>query len=295
MKSSQQDLLTRILASPYFAHTVTLKRILSYVCENTVGTQNRLKEYEIATEVLRRDQSFDPKLDPVVRVSMKGIRDRLEKYFDDAGCRETLRLVIPKGQYHAEFIETQPPPSAETQDNTRLLKFFWRPYLQANKNNLLIHTEPLFFREGWETYVRNLYVNDSGRGHRQFLERLTELKGRALVPSYHYLDAGEVNSMFLFMQVFHDVGAPAGVRNARLTSWHEMRHANLVMVGCTRTNPFMDMLQEKACFYVAEDEIRNLAPAAGEQPSYKGIRDIAIRSCNGIRKCLDYSPAGNHS
>ena len=29
-------------------------RILSYVCENTAGTETRLKEYEIATEVLRR-------------------------------------------------------------------------------------------------------------------------------------------------------------------------------------------------------------------------------------------------
>src|ERR1035441_9426459 len=96
MKPAQLDLLNRILASPYFAHTVTLGRILTYVCENTVDTQNRIKEYEIATEVLRRDRSFDPKLDPVVRVSMKGIRERLEKYFDDAGQRESLRLVHPQ-------------------------------------------------------------------------------------------------------------------------------------------------------------------------------------------------------
>jgi hypothetical protein len=272
MKSSQQDLLNRILASPYFAHTVTLGRILSYVCENTVDTQNRIKEYEIATEVLRRDQSFDPKLDPVVRVSMKGVRERLEKYFDDAGEREPLRLVIPKGQYHVEFIESRLAPVAAAQDHTHVLRYFWGPYLIPNQTNLLVHTEPLFFREGWETYVRNLYVNDPARGRRQLEERLPELKSRELVPSYHYLDAGEVNSMFLFMQFFHDLGAPANVKNARITSWHEMRYSNLVMVGCTRTNPFMDMLQEKTSFMIAEDEIRNLSPAKGELPSYKGER-----------------------
>src|ERR1035438_7080502 len=188
MKSSQQELLNRILGSRYFAHTVTLGRILSYVCENTVDTQNRIKEYEIATEVLRRDQSFDPKLDPVVRVSMKGVLERLEKYYDDAGQRESLRLMIPKGQYHVEFIETQSVTTAETQNSAQALKYFWSAYLAVDRRNLIIHTEPLFFREGWETYVRNLYVNDSGGGRCQLLERLPELRTRELVPSFHYLD-----------------------------------------------------------------------------------------------------------
>jgi hypothetical protein len=35
MLPSQQDLLDRILASPHFAHTLTLGKILRYVCEKT--------------------------------------------------------------------------------------------------------------------------------------------------------------------------------------------------------------------------------------------------------------------
>jgi hypothetical protein len=86
------------------------------------------------------------------------------------------------------------------------------------------------------------------------------------------LDVGEVNSMFLFMQFFHELNTPVGVRNARITSWHEMRNSNLVMVGCTRTNTFIDMLQEKAGFNLTEDEIQNLSPCPGEAQSYKGKR-----------------------
>src|ERR1017187_8256874 len=284
MKSLHEDLLKRILASQYFANTVTLGKILAYVCENTADTENRIKEHEIATEVLRRDQSFDPKLDPVVRVSMKGIRERLEKYFDDAGQRESLRLIIPKGQYHAEFTESQSRPASAIQDHGKALKYFWGPYLLPNQSNLIVHTEPLFFREGWETYVRNLYVNDSVRGQYQLIERLPELGGRELVPSFHYLDAGEVNSMFLFMQFFHDLSAGASVRNARITSWNEMRHSNLVLVGCTRTNPFMDMLQEKTDFMIAEDDIRNLAPCKDELPSYRGVR----YSDSKLQRCKEY-------
>jgi hypothetical protein len=272
MQPSQQALLDRILASPHFANTLTLGRILGYVCEKTAGTENRIKEHEIATEVLRRSQSFDPKLDPVVRVSMSGIRERLQKYFDDAGRSEPLRLIIPKGQYRAEFVETQFQSGTELQDGDQVLRHFWGQYLSQDRANLIVHTEPLFFREGWETYVRNLYVNDLGKGHAQLMDRLPELRTRELTPSFHYLDAGEVHSMFIFMQFFHDLGAPVGVRNARIASWHEMRSSNLVMVGCTRTNPFMDMLQEETHFVIAEDEIRNLSPCDSELSSYRGER-----------------------
>jgi hypothetical protein len=78
--------------------------------------------------------------------------------------------------------------------------------------------------------------------------------------------------MFLFMQLFHQLGAIAGVRNARIASWHEMRNSNLVLVGCARTNPFMDMLQEETDFIIAEDEIRNFALRDGELSSYRGER-----------------------
>jgi hypothetical protein len=272
MLSSQQALLDRILASPHFAHTVTLGKILRYVCEKTVGTEDRLKEYEIATAVLERHQSFDPKVDPVVRVSMKGIRQRLQRYFEDEGKRESLQLVIPKGQYSAQFVQNYSLPTPESQDAAQALRLFWNSYLEQSRPNLVAYTEPLFFREGWGTYVRNLYVNDPGTGNRHLIERLPELEARELHPSFHYLDAGEVHSMFLLMQFFHQLGASVAVRNARIASWHEMRESNLVLVGCARTNPFMDMLQEHTDFIIAEDEIRNLALRGGELSSYRGER-----------------------
>ncbi len=173
---------------------------------------------------------------------------------------------------NAEFIETQSFPTAELQKSMQVLQYFWGPYLAPGQSSLLVHTEPLFFREGWQTYVRNLYVNDPGKGYPQLIERLPELKARELYPSYHYLGAGEVNSMFLFMHFFHALGVPVSVRNARITSWHEMRQSNLVMVGCTRTNPFMDMLQEETNFIITEDEICNLKPSNEERQSYKGER-----------------------
>jgi hypothetical protein len=285
MHPRQQALLARILASPQFAQTLTLGKILAYLCEHTVDTENSIKEYEIATQVLHRDQSFDPKLDPVVRVSMKGIRDRLQRYFDDAGEHETLRLAIPKGQYRAEFIESGPASDANWQDSAGVLKCFWAPYFAQKVTNLLVYTEPLFFREGWETYVRNLYCNDPENGYRQLIGRLPELRSRDLRPSFHYLDTGEVRSMFLLMQFLHELGAPVGIRNGRIASWNELRSCNLVLVGCTRTSPFIDMLQEERDFVVSEDEIRNLSPREAELPSYRGERYYDAR----LPRCREYA------
>ena len=129
-------------------------------------------------------------------------------------------------------------------------------------------TEPLFFREGFQTYVRNLYINSPQGAYQRLIERLPELKGRDLHPSYHYLDTGEVNSMFILLDFFHLFGVNASVRNARTASWNELRDCNLVLVGSTRSSPFIDMLQEETDFVVGPDEIRNLSPVGAELATY---------------------------
>lgn len=272
MQPSRRALLDKILASRHFARTQTLGKILDYVCEKTAVSRESIKEYQIATEVLHRDQSFDPKLDPVVRVSMTGIRERLHRYFDEPGNRDSLRLVIPKGQYRADFIEAEPLPATEPSDDRESFKYFWGPYFEKSRSSLLVHTEPLFFREGFQTYVRNLYINSPPGAYDRLMQKLPELKGRDLHPSFHYLDTGEVNTMFLLLDFFHSFGVNVGVRNARTASWNELRDCNLVLVGSTRSNPFIDMLQEEDDFAVGEDEIRNVSPVGAELASYRGER-----------------------
>jgi len=272
MQRSQRALLKRILASCAFSRTLNLGRILSYVCEQTANSERSLKEYEIATEVLRRPKSFDPRVDPVVRVSMMGVRERLRAYFAGEGKQETLQLAIPKGQYRAKFFDVPLilPPTGEADTDVR--RWFWKPYLRSGLSNLIVSTEPLFFRAGSETYVRDADINDPVRGPQQIKERLPELGAKPVCPSYHYLDAGEVHSILLLMHFFHDMGVGAEMRNARTVTWNEIGHSNLILIGCSRTNPFVDRLQEQTGFVIMEGEIRNLSPREGELHSYTGGR-----------------------
>jgi hypothetical protein len=272
MNSRQQALVRRILESRYFSNTIILGRILQFVCENTANTDRSLKEYEIALDVLQRPASFDPKLDPVVRVSMKSIRERLHAYFESEGLHENMCVRIPKGHYCAQFSETERSAAAPATKEIRggSLERFWQPYM-TERSNLLLHTEPLFFRDGRGNYIRNLYLNEPSTDPREIADRLGR-EADSLQPCFHYLSAGEVHCMFSLVRLFHDLGKNLQIINSRLSSWNETRHSNLILIGSTRTNRFMDTLQEQNDFVLLDEEIRNLSPHEGEQSCYRGYR-----------------------
>ena len=61
--------LHRLLASPEFSKAKRAARFLQFLVERTIeGQGETLKEYVIALEVFDRDQTFDPRIDSLVRV-----------------------------------------------------------------------------------------------------------------------------------------------------------------------------------------------------------------------------------
>jgi hypothetical protein len=64
--------LAAVLSSTSFAQVDRLKRFLRYVVEETIAERGeRLKEYSIGVEVFDREDSFDPRTDPIVRVQAR--------------------------------------------------------------------------------------------------------------------------------------------------------------------------------------------------------------------------------
>ncbi len=100
--SEQQ--LGKILQSAAFRDSETLKRFLRYSVEHTLhGEGGQLKEYRVGIEVFNRHSSFDPRLDPVVRMAARRLRIKLREYYDGEGSEDPLRIDIPKGSYAATF------------------------------------------------------------------------------------------------------------------------------------------------------------------------------------------------
>src|SRR5690349_11457827 len=102
--SAIREELDRVLASPEFLHADRMSTLLRYLVEQVLeGESNHLKEVIVGVQVFGRDPGYDPKQDPVVRVSAGRLRRRLADFYQRAGgCG--VRIAIPKGSYVPEFV-----------------------------------------------------------------------------------------------------------------------------------------------------------------------------------------------
>jgi TolB-like protein/Tfp pilus assembly protein PilF len=96
--------LTRILASRTFHQGDRLKRFLSFIVSEAVaGHRNELKEYVIGVQVFGKEESFDPRTDPIVRVQARRLRAKLAQYYREEGRADDLIVELPKGGYAQVF------------------------------------------------------------------------------------------------------------------------------------------------------------------------------------------------
>jgi TolB-like protein/Flp pilus assembly protein TadD len=102
--------LNRILTSKAFRQADRLKRFLTFIVEETVaGRGERLKEFVVGVEVFGKDDSFDPRNDPIVRVQARRLRAQLARYYREEGPGDDLVIDIPKGGYATTFKPLKSP------------------------------------------------------------------------------------------------------------------------------------------------------------------------------------------
>lgn len=108
-----REQLDRILSADTFAGAGRHSRLLRYVVERTLaGEGDQLKEYTLATDVFDRPETYDPRLDSIVRVEVRRLRSRLEEYYAGPGAGDPVLIAIPRGTYVPEF-------STRNEDNGR--------------------------------------------------------------------------------------------------------------------------------------------------------------------------------
>jgi len=90
----------RIAASDGFAQSERLCRFLRFTVDAALdGRGGEIKEYVIGREVFDRDDAYDPRTDPIVRVEARRLRKKLDEYYAGAGASEEIRVSYPKGSY----------------------------------------------------------------------------------------------------------------------------------------------------------------------------------------------------
>lgn len=107
---SRQEQLARILMSETFQQADRLKRFLTFVVAEAIdGRQEELKEYVIGVQVFRKEESFDPRTDPIVRVQARRLRAKLVRYYREEGRADALIIDLPKGGYAPLFRPRDTP------------------------------------------------------------------------------------------------------------------------------------------------------------------------------------------
>lgn len=96
--------LARVLASQSFAGSARHRAFLEAVLRQylTAPDAEALKELTLGVDVFGREAAtFDPRVDNIVRVEARRLRDRLKKYYETEGVDDPLILDVPRGGYRA--------------------------------------------------------------------------------------------------------------------------------------------------------------------------------------------------
>jgi len=99
-RDQQLAQIERLLASNTLHRSKSLCKLLQYLAKDSwehPGTSP--KEYQIATEVFRRQDHFDPRFDFVVRVQTGRLRSKLEEYYGREGTDDQIIVELLKGNY----------------------------------------------------------------------------------------------------------------------------------------------------------------------------------------------------
>jgi hypothetical protein len=93
------EALEKLLASRTFSRSGQLKRLLAYMQEATASTDPSVwSETAMGANAFGR-RDFNPKLDTIVRVEMRRLRQKLDEYYAQEGANSAFRLRFERNSY----------------------------------------------------------------------------------------------------------------------------------------------------------------------------------------------------
>jgi serine/threonine-protein kinase len=105
--------LQRMLSSVVFINSVRLSKFLRYGVEAVLAGKTNLNEYAIGMDVFERGASFDPRVDPIVRVHARRLRSKLARYYAIEGAGDPIDIYLPLRSYIPGIRTREPRPAAQ--------------------------------------------------------------------------------------------------------------------------------------------------------------------------------------
>ena len=104
--------VARVLASRVFIRSPRLCGFFRFVVDQTLkGNLSQLKEQIIGVEIYDRKVDYDNRVDPIVRMEARRLRDKLKAYYRSTGRGDQIVIGLPKGAYLPLFkLRSNTPP-----------------------------------------------------------------------------------------------------------------------------------------------------------------------------------------
>src|SRR5689334_3000750 len=97
-----------------------MARFLRLTVERALaGNADELKEYLIGVEVFDRPATYDPRVDPIVRVEARRLRSKLKSYYEGDGRDDPVVFELLTGTYAPRIrIRAEERTEAQPASNT---------------------------------------------------------------------------------------------------------------------------------------------------------------------------------
>jgi hypothetical protein len=248
-----------------------LKQLLEYFANNWIqqrlpSGQQKSNERQIGIDFYKLSKDWDSHETTVVRTSISRLKQALQNYFryTAEGRAHKYQLLISNKPYLLRLAPNKLDLAADER--------FWDAHAMNGAENLIIHTEPLWFWDPQQrAFIRYLDINADSLEESEIRNKIPpNHPARLMTPCFQYQSAGEIqatgklenwlrkNSLDYEIKLSRDVALEAVLRD----------EYNLIILGSSRSNGFIKVLQQ-------------------DFPISLGNSDITVRTSSGLSHYTD--------
>jgi hypothetical protein len=274
-----------------------LRNLLVYLAKSSIERPGRhVKEHEIATQVLGRNEDFDGRLDSAVRVQAARLRSKLAEYYMVEGSEDDLVIEIPKGAYCLDYhFRPALPITHRSERSTPSARASWvygwvaAVVVSLISVGLWVWTRPasppVELQSFWRGFVaareETLVVFSNPRLMGTLTTGLTYYREGADPPQpvYEtYTGTGTLMAVYRLTAIFGQFRKSLMVKRGQLLSWDDVQNRNLIFIGSPDHNlQFVHLPPLQEFNFKSLDAgphrgqsstITNEHPKQGEEPFY---------------------------
>ena len=290
-------LLDKILNSQTFANKEVQKSLLSFLYHSAKEGKS-LREIDIAFDFFKRNETFQPGEDTIVRVSVHKLRSLLEKYYQNEGVKDELVFELPKGTYSLKMVKKgdekyKPTPKQKKKMTLYFVLFVsvilnlvlllntewksgirsnpvWTDYLKSDLPVYITLGDPFFFRATQDStdegiVIRDITINSYEELQQSNMDKYLGSGMKTGVLDYPYLSTNNVRPLPDIISVFSKAGIDVRLQTLSETNIEDVKRNNQVFIGNINSFGFFNKFLEKTSIQLHTNPREIIIRKAGEQ------------------------------